>query len=198
MRQFAHPFSAPPGRVWFYQTSSGRYVESKQSFDDLLARVRRSLDADGLPEPDGLPAMVQDFMCAQLPESFCTGTESGKHLRSWSPDYFTVLRATTEMAKAAEAAGGYGRQKMQDLERRGAACVACPLHDMRMCTTCNGLLAAFDHYRANRRTPYDSALRVCRGCSGLLQVLIHADAKHIKPVVDLPDGCWVKKETSDV
>ena len=112
MRAFAHPFSVPPGRVWFYQTTSGRYVESRQSFDDLLEKVRRSLESDGLEIPANLSELVQDFMCAQLPDRFCVGAESGAHPRSWRPDYFTVLNATTAMAKAAEAAGGYGRQMM--------------------------------------------------------------------------------------
>lgn len=194
MRTFAHPFSVPPGRVWFYQTTTGRYVESRQSFDDLLLKVRMSLEADGREVPADLPALIQDFMCAQLPEGFCVGAESGNHPRSWRPDYFIVLNSTTAMAKAAEAAGGYGRQMMQDLERRGAACASCPLHDMTMCIGCNGILAAFDHYRVGRRTPYDSSLRVCAGCAGALPVMIHMDAKFAKPLRTLPESCWIRKE----
>lgn len=194
MRTFAHPFSVPPGRVWFYQTPAGRYVESRRSFDDLLAKVRVSFESDSLEAPPDLAAQVQDFMCSQLPEAFCVGSESGKHPRSWRPDYFTVLNSTTAMVRSAEAAGGYGRQMMQDLERRGAACVSCPLHDMTMCVGCNGLLDAFSKYRAGRRTPYDASLRVCSGCAGLLPIVIHMDAKHVKPVRTLPETCWVRKE----
>ena len=169
-------------------------MESRQSFDDLLEKVRRSLESDGLEIPANLSELVQDFMCAQLPDRFCVGAESGANPRSWRPDYFTVLNATTAMAKAAEAAGGYGRQMMQDLERRGAACASCPLHDMTMCISCNGLLSAFDHYRVGRRTPYDSSLRVCSGCAGVLPVMIHMDARFAKPVRTLPETCWIRKE----
>jgi hypothetical protein len=191
---FRLPYAVPPGHVWFYQTSKGAYVESRSSFDDLLNRVIRQLSAEGSEIPANLSEVVQDFMCANLPESFCQGDPMGTHPRSWQPTYFSILDATTKMAKAANDAGGFGRQKMQDIERRAEACLACPKHSMRMCVTCNGLLAAFDHYRTGRKTPFDRSIRVCAACDGLLPVMIHMDAKYVKANEDLPDGCWVKKE----
>lgn len=190
--RFRFQLSVPPDG-YFYTTPKGRFVETFASFDALMGLAREALEAEGSPVPADLRAVLEDHMCRSLPKGFCDGDP--KIVR---PTYLSILNATDYIAKTASDAGGYGRQKMQDIERRGELCSTCPMHHLQMCVTCNGLMSAFDKYKIGRRTPYDRSLRVCRATLGLLPILIHADAKYIKPLQELPDHCWIKKETSDV
>ena len=187
---FKNPFSVPPGRRWFFNVPGGRYVESVFGLDDCVLRAAAVYREIGEDVPANLAELIQDYMCQSLPEGFCTGKPTIK-----VPRFNDVLRATTAMAQAAERGGGYGRQVMQEIERRSRTCQGWPMHDLTMCVTCNGLMSAFDHYRNGRRTPFDRNVRVCRASSGLIPVMLHMDAKYVRG--ELPDGCWAK-EARDV
>lgn len=191
--RFRLAYAVPPGGGWFCETPKGAFVESKRSLDDCIYLVRQAFAKEESPLPDDVSAYVQDFMCKHLPEGFCDGKPSVLH-----PRYFEILEATTKMVQASEAAGDYGGFPMQVLEARGSACARCPMHDMSICVTCNGLLAAFSGHKISRRTPYDRSLRVCRACAGLLPIMMHVHAKHVHMNAEPPDTCWVKKELANV
>ena len=191
--RFRLQYASPPGGLYFFTTPKGNHVETRRSLDAIECLAYDALIAEGSPVPPDLRGEVQHQMCQSLPDGFCDGKPTTNN-----PTFFSILDASMKLAKASSAAGDYGSQTMQDVERRASVCVSCPMHAMNICITCNGLMAAMEGYRINRRMPYDSAIRVCRASSCLLPVQIHAAAKHVIFVSDPPAECWVKKETSNV
>ena len=194
LQKFRNPFSVPPGRRWFFQVPGGNFVESVFGMDDCVLRASAAYREIGEDVPANLDALIEDFMCQSLPDGFCTGKPTVSN-----PTWNSVLHATQAMVRKAESAGKAGPQMMQVIEKRARTCQACPEHNVHQCITCNGLLAAFDSFRRGRRTQFDRNVRVCRGCHGLLPVIIQLDADMVSPVpgFGFPDGCWVKKETSN-
>lgn len=195
LQKFRGAFSVPPGRRWFYQVPGGRFVESVFGMDDCELRAAAAYREIGADVPGDLRSLIEDFMCHSLPEGFCTGKPTIN-----SPTWNGVLNSTQDMLASASSAGDSGPQMMQELERRVAACQACPEHFLGFCVTCNGLLAAFSDFRRGRRTSLDMQVRVCRATNGLLPVLVHVGARHVKPVSgrELPPGCWAKRRAEEV
>lgn len=194
LQKFRNPFSVPPGRRWFFQTPGGKFIESLIGLDDCAIRVERAYIAEGLEAPKNAGELIQDFMCQSLPRGFCTGTPTISN-----PTWFDIKNSTDRMVKSAEKNRAAGPQMMQTIEKRAKACMACKQQDLHTCITCNGLLAAFDHFRKSRRTPYDRNLRVCRVSAGLLPIIIHLKPEHIPAIqgFEYPDGCWIKEELSN-
>ena len=191
MQKFRNPFSVPPGRRWFYKVPGGRFVESVFGIDDCALRAAAAYRELNQDVPGNLTELIQDFMCQSLPDGFCTGKPTISN-----PTWFQTKNSTEDLVKHAKLAGKFGPQLMQVLESRAGACQNCAQHDLHSCTTCNGLMAAFEEVRRGRRTPFDRNLRVCRACAGLLPVVIQIDADAMRPLpgFQFPSGCWVTKE----
>ena len=191
-QKFRNPFSVPPGRRWFYQVPGGRFVESVFGMDDCVIRASAEYRELGQDVPANLEELIQDFMCQSLPAGFCTGKPSISN-----PTWHSIHNATRKMMDSAVSSGGAGPQLMQVLEKRVRTCQGCKKHRVGICITCNGLLAAFEHFRKGRRSALDRNVRVCAVSHGLLPVVVHLDPKYVtkEGPEDFPCDCWVVTES---
>ena len=188
-QKFRVPFSVPATRKFFYQIPGGPFVETPCDWAEIEGEVRVKCREYGLPEIPDLRDAIEDYMCRNLPDGFCTGKSDNPPV-----SYHSVVQATTRLVETAAKAGKFGHVTASRIDVRASACLDCPMHSMSLCLACEGILADFARYTSGRRTPYDKTLRVCRACMCAVPLMLHADASAV-PAAEYPANCWIPKET---
>ena len=189
--RFKVSFAVPPGRKFFFQIPNGPYVETECSWGAIDSEVRRKIADLGLPEIPNLRAEIEDYMCRNLPDGFCTGKSSANLVT-----YSSVVGASSKIVSEAYKNGKFGHVMPDRIDERAAACRGCKSHSMALCLSCVGFFVDFDRYLSGRGTPHDKTLRVCRACKGAIPLLLHVDADAM-PEAGYDESCWVLKERQD-
>lgn len=193
--KFKYKNYAPPGGIWFYVTpESSQYFESRTSLIDLQNKVFNHYSLNNKPVPENLKAIIEDYMCHNIPGNFCEGGENPNVL-----DMFTVLKLSELLFRRIVSRDFFVTAKQAD--DRARTCTTCRMNLKHMCTACNGLRETFRKLVANRKTPYDPGLGVCGACGCGLAAKVHIARKYLadnpNKRLDYPDNCWMVTELRD-
>lgn len=168
----------------------------------LMTQLKRwyadkKLEWPGEPE---MRARIEHFICQRLPKGFCVG----------GPDqpavpYLSVskIRDGTRLLMGRLFRGKDFLVKQEEADRRAKICANCP-EDLRgICSSCmsNEFFDIFGWMlRANRKTPYDSALEVCAVCGCLLTAKVHISNETLFALSKhkYPPNCWLAGTPADL
>jgi len=183
--RFSHPWISLPGGFFFEidgdRAEARTLVELRPKAAAILARHGRG--------GESVDAAVAAFMCPRLGNDArwaCSG--EFRHEKWISP--------RDALAKSAEF-GGRPVVPFDEVERRLAACSACPKHYRGWCLTCNGhlerVLSLFGGARP--RLPADSGSGVCR-CTGAYEAAMVSVAYGEGDEVweGAPETCWRRRD----
>lgn len=165
-------------------------------FDNLVHNVRLHLSANDLPIPTGLEGIIEDYICCNVPKSFCIGEAPEHQARYFS---LSKIRDFTKIMAGIgiSAARGVAESKLVDqteADRRGGICQSCPLNNQKRCTVCTGLAAFAKTLLGGRRTTsYDGVLGTCAKCGCLTSVKIWIQLKVLRNTTQhqYPEHCWL-------
>lgn len=174
----------PPGGVYFYEVPETKVVLKKSSMRELLSSIEAHLTANDHPVPKDLRALVEDYICRNVPEGFCFG-DAGDRPRA----RVVTLESIQAGTKAAVKAGG-GLVDPGQARKRVDNCSACKHNDRRMCPTCIGLVS-WARRLVGTECPRDQWLGVCDVDSVALPAKVHL--KKVAENPDYPPSCWVPR-----
>jgi hypothetical protein len=164
-------------------------------FDNLVHNVRLHLSSNDLHVPLELESIIEDYICCNVPQSFCVGEAPQHQARYFS---LSKIRDFTKIMAGIgiSAARGVNEQSLvdqQEAERRGAICQSCPLNDRKRCTVCTGLAAFAKTLMGKRTTSYDGVLGTCAKCGCLTSVKIWIQLKVLRNTTQhqYPEHCWL-------
>lgn len=201
MRWPVNKMMVPPGGQYFYvvpQTGVRITSPSRYGNSGIIEQVRRHMQANALPVPDNLEVIIDDYICRNVPESFCEGdpdpgqrsfitpSQVWDYTRLWFRKRFGRLEYVSK----------------DEANRRAKLCVdgpngqGCPLHDRSICMDCHGLKGrAARELTPGRTSVYDDVLGICMGCGCMLESKIHIAKKHLEVREDdypekVKSFCW--------
>lgn len=173
MLKFRNPQMRPMGGRYFYRVPETGVNLERLSMDQLLAALREHYALNSIPAPAELPAIVEDYMCARLPEGFCTGTGERKlHFLSLHDIRENTLRAMKR-----------GLVDPAEAKRRLSIVMESPTNDRALCTSCAGLVQ-WAKRLVNRPLPGDEWLGVSTEDFTALTARIHFADDPAQPM------CW--------
>ena len=203
MRTFRHKNIVPPGGFFFFHVeNTDAYFEDKQ-FDRLLQRLRAHFKANDLAVPKNLEEEVVNYICLNVPESFCVGPKDYRQAKFYS---LSQLRDYTKIVAGIGLSAVRGVREesfvsQEEADSRAEICETCPLNNRRLCSTCNGLLGFSQLLIGrSRKTSRDLVLGTCEKCGCLLRVKVHLEKALLRKTTqhNYPEHCWLSpvKENS--
>lgn len=198
LRSLKDRWLVPPGRRFFYQVPETNAFYENHVFDNLVIEVREHYVKNSLAVPKDLVALIEHYMCTNLPDGFCTGAPTRKKHKFIS---LHQVRNFTRVLSGVGVSALKGESRLvphDESERRAAICANCSeYNDRRLCTTCNGLGPFMRRLLGvHRTTSKDAVLGACGVCKCLLQVKIHITPEILSRTVETneyPDHCWMKE-----
>jgi len=201
MLKFARRNIGPPGGLYFYVVpETGMRIEYPD-FAGLELKVREHMYTNDIRVPAGLAALIEDFMCRNLPDSFCIGMPDGEFKRVKTLNVWTVSDNTFRMIPGS---GDKGFVKPDEAERRAMICLSCNNNLMGICSACSGLKLRFASQMRGLSTIQDRFLGVCAVDGSLLKVKVYAPLEVAERVmnkertyeyegIEENPECWVPK-----
>lgn len=184
MMEFLVKRIVPPGGNYPYLVPETGVLIVSHSIAEAVERVSAHLRSNNLSVPPNLGALIEDYICRNVPPGFCFGDADGK----------PVARAVTlEGIKKATIAlvTSTGRADPGVARKRIDICGGCEHNDRRMCPSCIGLIS-WARRLVGTQCPRDEWLGVCSVDVTALAAKIHVD-KVDGANKNYPDKCWVKE-----
>jgi hypothetical protein len=184
----------PGGKYFFIVPETDKYFESFDMYA-LERTVRDHLIANKLTIPPNLQAVIEHYMCEQLPTDFCNrpaGNPEGKtwlsssRIRDFSKVFFNRMFSHSLVSE-------------EQADARARVCMSCPMNLKNVCSTCNGLGGLVKRLlRVPRETSFDPALGACQLCGCLLRVKVHVPIEdlNVSDINAYPEDCWLKTEAA--
>jgi len=188
----------PPIHGWRYFMADGKAEISGDSLPELKAKVRRYMKINKMDEPENLDALIDHYVCKQMPESRCEGShEDGEARRVTLSQLCSAVRTYSEIF-IQSAKNGSASVKVSENEANRRAeicskcfhntsnegCWSCAVKDMMLHLVVND----------NDKTRFDDVLYACDICGCPIKALVHLDAdivrKSEKTVREYPVWCW--------
>jgi hypothetical protein len=199
--KFKNPNRVPPGGQWFFKVKeTGEFFEDRGSINSLYDKVIRHYVSNKIKVPANLRDLIEDYICANVHESFCSGDREG-YPKVKSLDFFSIIKFTEVLFSRITVGAELFYVPSSQAEQRALICGGespCPENNLNMCVSCNGLRKWGAKLLGNRKTCYDSRLGVCAKCGCLLTAKIHVNIKCLneteETVKELPESCWIKRE----
>ena len=199
MRRYREKNLSPPGGKSFYTVpETGAYFEHV-FLPTLIEIVAQHYRVNELEVPDDLDSRIENYVCNNVPETFCTGEQHGKR---------KYLITASKVRDFTRIMLGIGRNQLlgrsefsfvdhKEAERRAKICETCEFNSTNMCTTCTGLAGFVSGIIGKeRKTSRDKVLHVCEHCGCLLRAKIHVSKDILRHTTDpnapYPDHCWMK------
>lgn len=178
----------PPGGLYFFEVEQTKTMFRSPTMSSLLAQVERHLQENKLEVPENLPALVEDFICRNVPEGFCYGDPEGRPITK-AVTLANIQNNTQDMVNAGGGvvAPGVARQRLE-------TCLQCPANNRKMCSSCIGLIS-WARKLVGTSCPRDSYAGVCTVDATAIAAKVHV--KNIAPNADYPPECWVMKENKN-
>jgi hypothetical protein len=169
------------------------------SLPDLINDLTRHYQANGIPVPGNLSALVQDQLCRLLPPDKCHYDSPGdKPVPTFHITGEQVITGTKSLVSWQ--LNGRPKVTLETSNERSAVCVRCPLNvHPAGCATCNSPLHAIvNSFVGSRQGAYDSSLYACAICGCSLKALVQMPQEVVREKLSpeqeaaLPDYCWQK------
>jgi hypothetical protein len=200
MRTYRQMNLLPPGGFHFFTVpETETYFEDRQ-LDRLVRTVGEHYTANGLPVPEKLRDTIMDYVCQNVPESFCKGdpVPGGKQRR------FVTLAQLRDFTRVAAGVGVNAVRQipeasfvsLDEAEERAKICAECPFNSQGTCTSCNGLKAFVKRLLGTQpETTRDKVLGTCDQCGCLLQVKVHISKDILQRTgsYNYPAACWMRQ-----
>lgn len=191
MLSFRFKNSLPPGGKRFYLIPETQvYFETYGSWLDLTRQVERYYAINGFALPPNLQALMENYMCLQLPSGFCAGEDPRVSPAEKPITFYEAVEATERFYRGKRR----GLVAVKVADDRATRCVRCPQNARGMCTNCNGLRALASRFVGGRKLKQDPLLGVCRIFRLPVNGLVHTQDLGSLPE-GLPDSCWAGVKT---
>lgn len=203
MRKYRKSNVVPPsGYTYTVAVTGASFLAGDH--DSLVNRVRLHYVTNNLPVPADLSARIENAICLQNPESFCTGEYEQGAEQAVVASTAAMREATAHVSTRLKWGLGDFLASQEEADRRASICATCKDNSRATCTTCNGLKEYVIKAVGSRSTPYDSGLGVCTHCLCLLTVKIHISAAALRVAAGntpesieadrakYPAGCWLQ------
>jgi len=185
LRTLKRPRFVPPGGAWFYCIpGTDIRIESQQGVPDVEQQVVRYYRANKMPVPENLAALIEDFICSQMPAGVCYGSDTRASYEI-VPNFFEVNHAMEERFRGKKIAYA----EPLDAARRIKVCCGCPKDSLRLCTSCDGLRDTARRFVGGRSTRQDGMTGVCMVYRIPVSALVWIHA--LEPAEGMPSNCWV-------
>lgn len=182
-----------------------RVAETGQDFQNFVLQqlkeaVVAHLKGNNLTVPADLDAQIEDYTCRFQGPNFCDETDPRYGWLSGTILKFKVVLAGTEiLGKWVLAGKPFVSQELAD--ERSVTCASCLYNqDPQGCATCQWsvLSNTVKKFLGSRRSKEHHKLKSCASCGCTLQLKVWIPHDHLTSsfkYADLPDWCWVAKET---
>ena len=175
----------PPGG-YFYEVPEKFVTLRDSTLSGLVQSLGRYYALNGIPVPENMAELVEDFICRQAPEGFCYGESLLPRAKVMT--YFELKFKTGQLVVGLPepfVGGGLANT-------RAETCLRGPKNNRGLCPTCSGMRGWGTQLVGRRVTPVDERLGVCEAATVLTAVLVHIQHDRAASVLqDGPEGCWI-------
>lgn len=174
----------PLGGKFFYEVPETKVLLQHPTRSKLIYMIRAHYAENGLDTPANIEALLEDFMCRRMPESFCHGDDEGRG---------KVRALTLPMIRKNTLALAENNPRVDpgDADVRARICSTCPQNDRTMCPSCVGLTEWARKLSGRTLSGLDSVLGVCRVDCTALSAKVHMS--EVPDDETYPDNCWRRK-----
>ena len=186
--------NGPPGG-WKYTVPETGVTLTGQFFKTLYPQVRAHMEANSLPLPSNLEAIVMDGACRETNPggSWCCKAPEKPH--AGALPHLTLAKAETFVRSIMGALKNREFVSREEAERRHAICMDCPLAtSIGGCLGCHGILRMVEKLMKSNPLPDDPEKRFCSACGCYIRIKaflpnqILDDAEKVKPAYH--EKCW--------
>ena len=87
-----NPNEVPPGGYRYFQEET-KFLIAAPSWKDLLDRVKKHRQANVLPIGSEFDQEIQNWVCAQIPDNWCTGADPNRTAEVARADWPILIKA---------------------------------------------------------------------------------------------------------
>jgi hypothetical protein len=170
----------------------------------LLARIKQHYKDNNLPLPDDWQERVEDQMCKQLPEGWCTYVDGVPANPENNITAENIVKGITSLYKMAiETLKGEDVFVSQDeANQRAAICARCYQNKpSNFCMGCGAMRQVTElvaKVKGSRKTTSDSRLQNCGICGCRNEAIVHVkrnillSGEKSATTESRPNWCWLK------
>lgn len=184
---------------WRYPIPESDHLIVQGDFNSLIFAVGRWYALNDHDVPEDLPAIIEDWICKQLPDSLVKGGVSHEIRDRRYVTYATVRKAVTYILEDVWKRTGRKLVTQEVAEERAAGCLDCEFNmPSAACSSCKGLDGYVRGY-IGRRTALDEHLSVCQVTLVMNMAHIHLTEDTLRPhtpghlIPEHPEECWKRK-----
>jgi len=205
MKKLDNHEACVPGKFRYFVPETKVWFRDVTIFSVLVDKVRAHYKANGLTAPPDLQEKMEDFICEEIPDGYCT--EGGHPVVTLGTGKQTLslpqmVSGTLTLARWLVS----GRQKVSEdqANKRAAICVGCRWNQPAMgCTSCNRgqIDRAVESVVGGSRTMYHDQLNACTVCGCGLRAKVWLPIESLKEtffgpkIGQFPEWCWLRKES---
>lgn len=199
---------SPPGGHKFHVEQTGTWIPkegSHHAYSDLRDEVVRHFNANRIPLPPDLDAVIQTQRCRTLPSGWCRDDQGKPWLHGGGSQLTLASLRQATLTFVHWLMKGGKRVDDAEIHRRSLICSTCPYNRMPdECVTCGGseVRQLLNEVVGGDRQPLDDRLNACMicGCGLKAKTRVPLDAIQkamSKEQVELfPAHCWLKQTSS--
>ena len=196
MKRFIRTDTVPPGG-WRYVVPETKTSLKSGSLEDLKREVKKHLEANSLPVPADLAAVIENQLCELIGPEWCSWG-SAKYAAHPTMSASDVVNGTKVILSWKLEGSPFEDQN--EANRRAAICASCMMNvHVAGCVGCSGLQGVVRKMVGGKKTAHDHLLKSCAICKCLngAQVWLPLDTLWRGVTSDIneafPDHCWKKR-----
>jgi hypothetical protein len=195
--------STHPPRGWVYIQPDTRLRIEGESHGDLAKKIVQHRSYKKLPRAS-LAEAIEDMerqICARLSNNECVSEGPNDELRPVDETAVLTVSSVTRFSAAAVRwlAKGAKVVPVEQLQKRQAACSACPLNNPMKACSCSIFYKTINALVPESRR--DPGLYICSACGCSINAKVQMPIEMVMQAdegrnIHYPVGCWVRDETA--
>lgn len=192
----------PPDGYRYTFPETGHTIKS-WSITAWVDKAREHLEANNLPVPDNLQAIMEDQLCNLLPVTWCEYTDPDRPRIDTRFSWADVEQGSKTLFEWVKQ--GLPLVSQDEAERRAKICANC-YANVRAdgCgQSCRELIRAIIGIFVSRQTSVDFRLNACGVCKCVLKNKVHVPLEVIEKYDNpsfqamFPNFCWLRKDSDN-
>jgi len=194
MQRLLKPDIVPPDGFKYRHPETGHWSVA-ETHDDWITRAYEHLKGNGLTVPPNLRQVMEEQLCAILPEGHCEEFDPNRVEPLTRIHRGDVLDGMKVFATWAFKGSPFVAQ--DEADRRASICANCYLNvQVQGCSSCHQIA---DELTKKATTKLDDRLIACAVCKCLLRAKVHFPLAVLETTDSewkqntYPDFCWLKR-----
>lgn len=196
--------SVPPGCYRFTVPETGYRIANEHTITGLYLRIQQHYKDNNIPLPEDWKERVEDQMCKQLPEGWCTYVDGQPSNPENLITAENIVKGITSLYNMAieTLKGEDVFVSQEEADQRAAICARCYQNKpSNFCMGCGAMRKVTElvaKVKGSRKTNIDNRLQNCGICGCRNEAIVHVkrnillSGEKSATTESRPNWCWLK------